>query len=224
MMRRSEAIDLFAASFAKAQNEMSGPVKDKMNPAFKSRYADLASAHEACREALTKHGLGYLQTAMINAAGVFCGITTTILHSSGQWVEGDFPISPVKNDPQGIGSASTYGRRYGLMAMVGIAPEDDDGEAAMGRAHQQPANVQQAPQRPAQPSPDAEKYDKALRASQERTAEQIKSAIAGSTNQEELKTNYVASSKLINALPDDLKAEVIAAKDAQKALLTEEAA
>jgi hypothetical protein len=220
MMRRSEAIDLFAASFSKAQSEMSGATKERVNPAFKSRYADLASAHEACREALTKYGLSYLQTAIINAAGAFSGITTTILHSSGQWVEGDFPISPVKNDPQGIGSAATYGRRYGLMAMVGIAPEDDDGEAAMGRGHQQPANCQ--PQR--QPALDAGKQDKAIRDSQERTAAEIKRAIAGSNTEGELKSNYSSNKIVIAALPDDLKAEVIAACAAQKALLTEEAA
>jgi hypothetical protein len=223
MMRRSEAIDLFAASFAKAQSEMSGATKEKVNPAFKSRYADLASAHEACREALTKYGLSYLQTAIINAAGAFSGITTTILHSSGQWVEGDFPISPVKNDPQGIGSAATYGRRYGLMAMVGIAPEDDDGEAAMGRAPQQAANCQPAAQQA--PQRDSNGIDiKALRASQERLTKDIKKAIAASVTQEELQKGFTEAWPTIKALPDDLKAEVTAAKDAQKALLTEEAA
>jgi hypothetical protein len=222
MMRRSEAIDLFAASFAKAQGEMSGATKEKVNPAFKSRYADLASAHEACREALTKHGLSYLQTAIISAAGVFSGITTTILHSSGQWVEGDFPISPVKNDPQGIGSAATYGRRYGLMAMVGIAPEDDDGEAAMGR--QQPANTQQPAQRPAQF--DAAKQDAALKQSQERTAENLIDQITKVATSDALSDLWKANAELIKALPEHLKSDVRAAASARKELLTgdEEAA
>jgi hypothetical protein len=53
-----------------------------------------------------------------------------LMHSSGEWISGVLEIKPVKTDPQGIGSALTYARRYGLMAMIGIAPEDDDGNAA----------------------------------------------------------------------------------------------
>jgi hypothetical protein len=147
-----------------------------------------------------------------------------VTHSSGQWFRSSYPVRPVQATPQGLGSAITYARRYALMAMVGIAPEDDDGEAAMGRGHQQPANCQPATQRPSQPALDPDKQDKALRQSQERTAAEIKRAISETTNQEELKANYIASSKLIAALPDDLRAEVIATKDAQKALLMEDAA
>jgi len=147
-------------------------------------------------------------------------LVTMLTHSSGQWFRSSYPVRPVQATPQGLGSALTYSRRYSLMAMVGIAPEDDDGEAAMGR--QQPANTQQPAQR--QPDLDTAKQDKAMRVSQERTAAEIKKAIAETTNQEELKTNYIASAKLISALPEDLKAEVIAAKDAQKALLMDEAA
>jgi hypothetical protein len=222
MTMHSEAINEIAAALAKAQGQMEGAAKGKINPAFKSRYADLASVLEAAREPLSINGLAVVQLTQKTPDGLV--LITKLVHSSGQWFSGEYPINPVKNDPQGFGSSTTYARRYALMAMVGIAPEDDDGEAAMGRAPQQPANVQQAPQRPAPPAPDPDKQDKALRGSQERTAAEIKTAIAATTNQEELKTNYIAASKLISALPEDLKAEVIAAKDAQKALLMDEAA
>jgi hypothetical protein len=222
MTMHSEAINEIAAALAKAQGQMEGAAKGKINPAFKSRYADLASVLEAAREPLSINGLAVVQLTQKTPDGLV--LITKLVHSSGQWFSGEYPINPVKNDPQGFGSSTTYARRYALMAMVGIAPEDDDGEAAMGRAPQQPANIQQAPQRPAPPAPDPDKQDKALRGSQERTAAEIKTAIAATTNQEELKTNYIAASKLISALPEDLKAEVIAAKDAQKALLMDEAA
>lgn len=222
MSMMSDAINEISAALAKAQGQIEGASKGKVNPAFKSKYADLASIWDACREALSTNGLAVLQIPNETPDGML--LTTMVTHSSGQWFRSSYPVRPVQATPQGLGSAITYARRYALMAMVGIAPEDDDGEAAMGRAPQQPANVQQVPQRPAQPTHDADKQDKALRGSQERTAAEIKRAIAETTDQEELKTHYIASSKLIAALPDDLKNEVIAAKDAQKALLTEEAA
>lgn len=218
MSMMSEAINEISAALAKAQGQIEGASKGKVNPAFKSKYADLASIWDACREALSTNGLAVLQIPNETPDGML--LTTMVTHSSGQWFRSSYPVRPVQATPQGLGSAITYARRYALMAMVGIAPEDDDGEAAMGR--QQPANVQQAPQR--QPTLDADKQDKALRGSQERTAADIKRAMAETTNQEELKTNYIASSKLIAALPEDLKAEVIATKDAQKALLMDEAA
>jgi hypothetical protein len=222
MTMMSDAINEISAALAKAQGQIEGASKGKVNPAFKSKYADLASIWDACRDALSTNGLAVLQIPNETPDGML--LTTMVTHSSGQWFRSSYPVRPVQATPQGLGSAITYARRYALMAMVGIAPEDDDGEAAMGRGHQQPANVQQAPQRPAQPAYDADKQDKALRGSQERTAAEIKRAIAETTNQEELKTNYIASSKLISALPEDLRAEVVAAKDAQKALLMDEAA
>lgn len=222
MSMMSEAINEISAALAKAQGQIEGASKGKVNPAFKSKYADLASIWDACREALSTNGLAVLQIPNETPDGML--LTTMVTHSSGQWFRSSYPVRPVQATPQGLGSAITYARRYALMAMVGIAPEDDDGEAAMGRGHQQPANVQQALQRSAPPALEADKQDKALRGSQERTAAEIKRAISETTNQEELKTNYIASSKLIAALPEDLKAEVVAAKDAQKALLMDEAA
>lgn len=129
-MRTSEQINEVAAALAKAQAVIKGAVKDSVNPHFRNRYADLASVWDACRGPITAHGLSVVQTLGTDAAGV--RITTMLLHSSGQWIADDL-IMPAGNTPQTAGSAITYGRRYALAAIVGVAPEDDDAEAAEGR-------------------------------------------------------------------------------------------
>jgi hypothetical protein len=130
-MLRSATIAELAKALSKAQAEMEGAMKDSVNPHFKSRYADLAAAWDACRQPLTKHGLAVLQ--LPRAEGPQVTITTLLTHESGEYIGEALTLTAQQNTPQGIGSAITYGRRYGLMALVGIAPEDDDGEAAEGR-------------------------------------------------------------------------------------------
>ncbi len=129
------SINELAAALSKAQAEIKGATKDSKNTFFKSSYADLASVWEACRIPLTKNGLAVIQTTDVIAdtGGDTTLLVTTLVHSSGQYIQGRYPIHPVKNDPQSLGSAITYARRYALQAIVGIAPDDDDGEAAMGR-------------------------------------------------------------------------------------------
>lgn len=128
MNQSQELKDLFAA-LSKAQAVIKGALKDSANPFFKSKYADLESVWEACREPLTKNDLSVVQTTeFVPEAGV-C-IMTTLGHASGQWIRGTLPIMAIKQDPQGIGSAITYARRYALAAIVGIVQVDDDGERA----------------------------------------------------------------------------------------------
>ena len=127
-MTHSEQINELAAALAKAQGQIEGAKKDSINPHFKNRYADLASVWDACREALTTNGLSVVQSAENCEAGY--GVTTMLLHTSGQWMRGTLYLKPAKDDPQGAGSVLTYARRYALAAMVGIAPEDDDANAA----------------------------------------------------------------------------------------------
>jgi hypothetical protein len=127
-MTHSEQINELAAALAKAQGQIEGAKKDSINPHFKNRYADLASVWDACREALTTNGLSVVQSAENCEAGY--GVTTMLLHTSGQWMRGTLYLKPAKDDPQGAGSALTYARRYALAAMIGIAPEDDDANAA----------------------------------------------------------------------------------------------
>lgn len=128
-MLTSESINDLAAALAKAQAVMAGASKDKTNPAFKSKYADLASVWDACREALTANGIAVVQMTRPSEAQEVI-VETRLCHSSGQWIEGALAIPVTKNDAQGFGSCLTYARRYALAAAVGVAPDDDDGNAA----------------------------------------------------------------------------------------------
>ncbi len=141
----SEQINELATSLSKAQGQMKGAIKDSSNPFFKSTYADLESVWDACRKALSENGLAVVQTTDFSPEGSF--LITTLIHSSGQWMKGKYPLNPVKQDPQGLGSAITYARRYALAAIVGVNQTDDDGNAASGRQTQpEIKNVQQRPQ------------------------------------------------------------------------------
>ena len=129
-MNKSESIAALAAALATAQGSMKGAVKDSSNPFFKSKYADLASVVEAIRAAFSANGLSYIQTIQPSDRDEV-RVETMILHSSGEWISCGVLALPVsKVDAQGYGSALTYARRYSLSAAVGVAPEDDDGNAA----------------------------------------------------------------------------------------------
>lgn len=123
---------LFAA-LAKAQAKIRTAAKDSKNPHFNSKYADLASVAEACREALTENGICVLQDPSTEGNQVKC--VTTLGHSSGESYESK-ALSMVPRDlsPQSVGSCVTYLRRYQLASVVGVAPDDDDGNAAQGSA------------------------------------------------------------------------------------------
>lgn len=131
-MNHSPTIAKLAEALAKAQPHYGKARKDADNPFFRSKYVDLAGCYEACRAALCAQGLAVVQTTELSDAGAI-RLVTTLIHSSGEWLGGVYPVKPVKEDPQGLGSAMTYARRYALMALVGLAAEDDDGEAASGR-------------------------------------------------------------------------------------------
>lgn len=128
-MNTSEQINELAKALAEAQGEMKSAAKDAKNPFFNSSYATLDSIWEACRETLSKHGLSVVQVPITDEYGL--RLVTRLCHASGQWIEGALSLNPSKNDLQGIGSAITYGRRYMLGAMVGVATDnDDDGNEA----------------------------------------------------------------------------------------------
>lgn len=121
-------INELAAALSKAQGEMTGAKKDSVNPHFKNSYADLASVLEAIRVPFAKHGLSVVQLLHTVEGGVEA--QTILLHSSGQNISASFTVPVGQPNAQGYGSASTYAKRYSLMAMVGVAGVDDDGEAA----------------------------------------------------------------------------------------------
>lgn len=133
-MTTSELINELAGALAKAQAEMGGAVKDSANPFFKSKYADLASVREAVNGPLTKHGIAVVQSPATSGAVV--SVVTMLIHTSGQWIRGEVSCTAKDDSPQSVGSAITYLRRYALQSFAGVAPEDDDAEAAQGRGKQ----------------------------------------------------------------------------------------
>jgi len=131
-MKQSDSIANLAAALVKAQAEVRNAVANSTNPHFKSSYADLEAVKAACFPALAKHGIAVVQSPVVTDSRV--GVTTRLLHTSGEWLEGEFTMPSVKQDPQGYGSALTYARRYTLAAFAGVATgDDDDGESAHGR-------------------------------------------------------------------------------------------
>lgn len=132
-LMQSENINELLSALSKAQGKINGAKKDKSNPYFKSSYADLHSVWGACRQVLSDNGLSVVQT-MLMVEGAL-NLVTILGHSSGQWIKSFLPVNTQKSDPQSLGSAITYMRRYSLAAIVGVAPEedDDDGESAMER-------------------------------------------------------------------------------------------
>ena len=118
-------------ALAKAQAAMGPALKTSTNPHFKKSYADLGAVQEACFDALRENGFAVFQPVGRDDIGTF--VKTVLAHESGETLECVVPLIVDKNDMQRLGSAITYARRYGLMTMAGIAPEDDDGHAASKR-------------------------------------------------------------------------------------------
>lgn len=153
-MQSSEHIDQLAASLATAQGEMEHASKDRLNPAFKSRYADLASILDACREPLCKAGIAIIQAPSVDGCAV--SVETRFVHKSGQWIATTITAQVADSKAQTIGSAVTYLRRYGLAAMAGVAPDDDDGaQASRAPAAPQPS-IRDALKRLVERYPDLE--------------------------------------------------------------------
>jgi hypothetical protein len=142
-----------ASALVKAQKEFGPALKSSSNPHFKSRYADLAACVEAVVESLNNNGIALTQRVSPSDNGVI--VETVFIHESGEVINcGQLHVPASKHDAQGYGSALTYARRYSLMAACGIAPEDDDGNAASKR-----------PTAPAIPTPDITGHLAAIQAS-----------------------------------------------------------
>lgn len=118
-----------AKALVSAQKDFGPALKSSTNPHFRSRYADLSACVEAVIDALNDNGIALVQQTHDCEAGVI--VETVFIHESGEMIScGRLHVPAAKQDPQGYGSALTYARRYSLMAACGIAPEDDDGNAA----------------------------------------------------------------------------------------------
>lgn len=131
-MKHSESIAKIAPALVAALSKIEGAQKSANNGHFKTKYADLGSVIDASRDILTAHGLTVLQFPGACQGGVM-NLETVLLHESGEYISETMGIALGKTDPQGVGSALTYGRRYAQMAALNMPTVDDDGEVAMGR-------------------------------------------------------------------------------------------
>ncbi|NCC06190.1 MAG: ERF family protein, partial [Proteobacteria bacterium] len=127
-MQKSESIAALAAALAEAQGEMENASKNSENQHFRSKYADLAEVLNTVRPVLSRHGLSVTQFPSYGDGLVH--VETIIAHKSGEWMSEKCSTPAQKQDPQGVGSAISYLRRYSLAAVCGIAQEDDDANAA----------------------------------------------------------------------------------------------
>lgn len=187
-----------ATALAKAQANMGKAIKSNKNDHFRSKYADLGNVMDACLPALNEAGIAVIQPIGSDEQGHY--VETVFIHGdSGENIQCRVPLILGKNDMQGFGSAVTYARRYGLMAMAGIAPEDDDGNAAAASA---PKPMRQPKLQP------AENVDEAI----ERAAEYL----SGAAGLEDLKERWGRIPKPVREAK-----EVIAAKDKAKERLTQ---
>lgn len=139
MMTTSDSMANIAPALANALTVIHNATKDSKNPHYKSTYASLASVIDATKMTLGQHGLVVVQAPGWSENRVT--VTTRIVHSSGEWIEAVAEAPVPKADPQGVGSAITYLRRYSLAAICGITQEDDDAETASRRPPQSKPQV-----------------------------------------------------------------------------------
>lgn len=145
-MQKSDSIGNLSKALTAVQAALKPAIKDSNNPFFKSKYADLNSVWDSCRELLAANGLSVIQGNSVGLDNTVI-VETILAHESGEWIQSELSLPLAKHDPQGVGSAVTYGRRYGLAAAVGIVADvDDDGNAASKPPTNQP---------PAQAKPSA---------------------------------------------------------------------
>lgn len=152
-MLKSESIAALATALAEAQGEIENATKNSQNPHLKNRYADLAEILNTVRPVLSRHGLAVSQHPAF--ADNMVQVETILLHKSGEWMASTITTPVQKADPQGVGSAVTYARRYSLAAIVGLSQEDDDGHAATkGKPGQAPHQAQRPAPQPQPSAPD----------------------------------------------------------------------
>lgn len=201
MIEHSEQITELTKALVIAQTHLGGVVKDAKNPHFKSQYATLGAVMLEARPALNTAGIALSQAPGRLRDGLI-EITTTLLHGeSGQWMSSTLEVPVAKRDPQGVGSAITYGLRYSLQAMLGIPSIDDDGEAAMDRDAAPAAAI--APPKPASKADARVTYDRLAKANREiKTSDEF--------------NKFWTNAKVIQAfktLPEDWQGHLYAERD-----------
>lgn len=203
---RSISIAKLSEALSKAQGDFDHAKKDVKNDFFKSNYADLASVIGAAKKPLAANGLAVIQITNFDGTGKMI-LMTTLSHSSGEWISSVYPINPVKQDPQGIGSALTYARRYSFSAITGIASDDDDGNAASGNS---PI-----------PQATAKEVRETSRARNARWSE-IKKSLQEAATLDDMQTIWAGNYTHIQAFGAELTDELTREKDKRKDELTQD--
>lgn len=138
-MNTSTEIKQISKAIVNAQPEISAALKDSTNPHFRSKYADLTAVWHACKDVLKQHKLAVIQFFEPCDKDNHILTVTRLIHESGEWMEGKLLLPYKDNNPQNVGSAITYARRYSLSSMLGIVTEeDDDGNQASQQAYSKP--------------------------------------------------------------------------------------
>ena len=144
-MQQSESIANLAKALSTVQGKLTHAKKDSANPFFKSKYADLESVWDACRDLLAGNGLAVAQfPGLYSDLDKSMSLTTILTHSSGEWISQEMSVpcgmmgrdGALKLDAQAAGSALSYMRRYSLAAVIGVVQSDDDGNAASNKINQ----------------------------------------------------------------------------------------
>jgi hypothetical protein len=176
-MNKSDNISTLAAALVKAQAKIGAAKKDSENPFFKSKYADFGQILEACKDALLEEGLTIVQLVGRDY------LNTIILHESGEWIEDQMTLSiNQQNNPQAVGSAITYARRYALQAALLIPTEDDDAESAMKPVREDQA-IGERQERRENDAEKARNYSKGWRDAEEKLKEANRSLLEASEGQ-----------------------------------------
>lgn len=124
MIFKSESVANLAQALSMAQGEIQSAQKDARNPHFNNTFASLKEVRQACQAPLSKHKIAITQIPQFSETEMW--LETVLMHASGDWIMSRYPIRPTRNDPQSLGSAITYAKRYAMSAMVGIVADDDD--------------------------------------------------------------------------------------------------
>ena len=185
-----------------AEFQKAAPIilKTANNPFFKSKYADLPAVWHTIKELMAKNELAVVNMNVINEGVEY--LETRIYHSSGEFISSTSRLAPVKNDPQAVGSAITYMRRYALMSLLGlVADDDDDANAASGKTEKPKPKDQAKPE----PSPE----EKAARDAAIEKSKPIADAIKSAKDEKTLDQILKIQADTIASLPEDLKNRVL---------------
>lgn len=199
------------AALAKAQGEMPPAIFNRINPHYKSKYADLSALREATLPILSKYGLCIIQYTSVDPVTGAVLLWTRLGHESGDFIEGAYPIPNAPDKPQVMGSAQTYGRRYGWGGIVGEASEeDDDGNAAHGAAK----NGRQT-------TYERTGVKSSHQAKKDGDWETMLASLNNTQDMDDLRKFATNNRAAIEALPDNWKTHLREAYEARKIMLTE---